>query len=228
MSADGGTTFVRSHAPKVVAAPTIRQDIGQGRPRGFVNPSNILSHGGYRYFLAYTFGYGEQKAGACLFRSSIQATAADWLAYDGQGFNILMSDPYRTAEPSSHTCQPVGSFPGAVGSIVKHKESGTFIAISQLGPTEKHVGGRIAYALSDDLIHWTAFETLVANDSMWSKSCTIRFGYASLLDPTSSDRNFSDVGDAGYVYMTAFNLKDCTIKADRDLVRLPVHITRSR
>ncbi len=45
-SDDGGKTFHQSVPPKVVAAPPFQQDEGQGKRRGFFNPSNIIFHHG--------------------------------------------------------------------------------------------------------------------------------------------------------------------------------------
>ena len=41
-SDDGGQTFHQSVPPKVIAAPPFRQEEGQGKRRGFFNPSNII------------------------------------------------------------------------------------------------------------------------------------------------------------------------------------------
>jgi len=68
-SADSGANFVRAQ-PLVVAAAPFPQDVGQGRHRGFFNPSNIFSDGTYEYFFAATTGWGGQNDGACLFRSA--------------------------------------------------------------------------------------------------------------------------------------------------------------
>jgi hypothetical protein len=52
-------------------------------------------------------------------------------------------------------------------------------------------------------------------------------GYPALLDPSSPSRNFAVTDDDAYVYYTRFNLEDCEIGADRDLVRMPVRLTVS-
>jgi hypothetical protein len=49
-------------------------------------------------------------------------------------------------------------------------------------------------------------------------------GYPSLLDPKSASRNFDDVGDTAFLYFTRVNLEDCRLRANRDLVRMPVRI----
>lgn len=51
-SGDAGRRFDRPATPTVVAAAPFRQDVGQGRHRGFFNPSNIFARGKERFFLA--------------------------------------------------------------------------------------------------------------------------------------------------------------------------------
>lgn len=222
-SFDGGNTFARAKIPEIAAAPGVTEEVGQGTPRGFVNPSNLVEYKGFYYFLAYTFGYGEQKAGACLFRNVDVFDAAGWRAFDGSGFNLQPQDPYRSRGPIP-SCKPVGPFVNAVGSITRDERSGVLIATAQLGPSEKYKGGRVAYATSIDMIHWTSFKTLVENSSMWSGDCQVRFAYASLIDPDTDAINYDVIGTSAYIYMTRFNLTECKIGADRDLVRFRVRV----
>ncbi|MEQ4596878.1 MAG: hypothetical protein ABN488_03760, partial [Methylobacteriaceae bacterium] len=49
-SRDGGRSFTRAAPPAVVAGAPFRQEEGQGRHRGFFNPSNIFGEGRFRYF----------------------------------------------------------------------------------------------------------------------------------------------------------------------------------
>jgi hypothetical protein len=49
--------------------------------------------------------------------------------------------------------------------------------------------------------------------------------YPSLLDPDTPSRNFETVDDRGFVYFTSFNLSNCKVSWDRDLMRLEVVIS---
>jgi hypothetical protein len=49
-------------------------------------------------------------------------------------------------------------------------------------------------------------------------------GYPSLLDPNSVSRNFETVGDNAQLFLTRFNLQNCEVSLDRDLIRFPVKI----
>jgi hypothetical protein len=68
-SSDGGRSFARTHYPAPIAAPPMKSDVDQGRPRGYVNPSNIVFHDGYYYTLIGRSDLGGKKAGRCLFRT---------------------------------------------------------------------------------------------------------------------------------------------------------------
>src|SRR3954453_8906150 len=61
-SSDGGASFPRPKTPQVVAAAPFRQEVGQGRHRGFFNPSNIVTDGALRYMFAATTGWGRQPS----------------------------------------------------------------------------------------------------------------------------------------------------------------------
>ena len=119
--------------PAVVAAAPFRQEVDQGRHRGFFNPSNIVADGRWRYFLASTTGWtrpgSDQEAGVCLFRSDDPADPTRWRAWTGTGFTAAFPDPYLATRASPATCRPVGPFPGPVGAVVRHRGSGAWIAV---------------------------------------------------------------------------------------------------
>ena len=129
-SQDGGKNFVRSH-PLVVAAAPFRQDVGQGRHRGFFNPSNIFSDGTYEYFFAATTGWGGQAFGACLFRSATPNNSASWRAYDGHAFTVRYDNPYAPRFVAPKPCAPISPFVFPVGAIVRARASGVWIAVFQ-------------------------------------------------------------------------------------------------
>ncbi len=61
-SGDSGHSFAPSR-PLVVAGAPFRQEVEQGRHRGFFNPSNIVAHGAYKYSLISTTGWSGQAYG---------------------------------------------------------------------------------------------------------------------------------------------------------------------
>ena len=86
-SEDSGASFAKAK-PRVVAAAPFTQDVEQGRHRGFMNPSNIVTNGGHHYFFAATTGWNSQPYGPCLFRSGDPGDAIAWRAVDGRVFSI--------------------------------------------------------------------------------------------------------------------------------------------
>ena len=97
---------------------------GQGRHRGFFNPSNIYSDGRYEYFFAATTGWDGQPYGACLFRSSTPLDPGSWRAYDGHAYSIRYTDPYRQPDPGVKACAQIGPFTSPVGAVVRLRQSG--------------------------------------------------------------------------------------------------------
>jgi hypothetical protein len=225
-SQDGGLTFEAPREPIVVAGPLSTQDVGQGRHRGFFNPSNIVSHNGHLYVLIATTGGEGQEPGTCLFRTSNIADPTSWRGWDGSDFSVKGYDAYRPHDNEARACKAVARFPISPGSVTRHKGTGIFIATVLQGGAEKSPRSSLAYATSSDLINWSRLTIFYELPSMWSRSCkdSVRYAYASVLDPDSPSGNFDIIGDAVYVYMTRFTVENCRLGSKRDLVRFAVRI----
>ena len=227
-SDDGGRSFTQSDPPAVVAAPPFRQDVGQGRPRGFFNPTNILKRGAYWYALIQTTGWDEQPAGSCLFRTSDLAKPELWMAWDGQAFATRFGDPYRSGAPAgaNATCKPVT--PRAFGSMLAIEGTDLTIAtfLRESGDAERR-SWMLAYSLSSDLITWSAPVDLEPLRYFGSKDCgdTSRYGYPALLDLNTTSRNFDMIGKDAMLFLTRFNVRGCRNSMDRDLVARPIKIS---
>jgi hypothetical protein len=141
-SSDGGASFPRVKTPQVVAAAPFRQEVGQGRHRGFFNPSNIVADGALRYMFAATTGWDGQPSGACLFRTADVADASAWRAWDGEQFSVRYADPYRNSEIPARACRPIEPFPAPVGAVVRHRPSGAWIAVFQAALLDREAKGR--------------------------------------------------------------------------------------
>ena len=211
-STNGGEDFVKA-APLVVAAAPFRQDIGQGRHRGFFNPSNIFSDGTFEYFFAATTGWDGQDSGACLFRSADPQDSGAWRAYDGRDFTIRYSDPYGTDATAVKPCTPIAPFAYPVGAVVRLRGSRLWIAVFQASQNEGAfpVDG-FYYATATDLTHWSAPRLLRAGKTLFSDLCAAGravIAYPSLLDNDAQGRNFDNVGDDAYLYFTVIKVDDC-------------------
>lgn len=229
-SHDGGRSFKVDDPPTVVAAPAFRQDVDQGRHRGFFNPSNIVAKDGAWYALIATTGGEGQKGGVCIYRTTDVSDPKSWRAFDGQDFTVAAVDPYREDTAQAKPCQPLKVLPTNVGSITRHEASGLWLAIFHLGPDAKQgiAGGRVAYTWSKDLMTWSPLQTLMTHPTMWSKDCgdSLRYAYGAVADPASSSRNFETTGDEPYLFMTRMHVTGCKMGPQRDLVRIKVRIVK--
>ncbi len=242
-STDGGADFPRPAA--VVASAPFRQDIDQGRHRGFFNPSNIVSDGRSEYVMASTTGWGgtagvaglapesgqDQEAGVCLFRSATPSDPRSWRAWDGRAFTIAYADPYRGA-PHPAPCAVLVPFPGPVGSVVKVEPGGPWLAVFQA----KADAGAFPlsgfyYATSPDLLRWSAPRLLLAGPTLYDDACRAGgplVSYPVILDPASPSRNFDRAGRTADLYYDVLQTEGCTVTGRRSLVRRRVTIEGAR
>ncbi len=222
-SGDGGESFALG-SPQVVAAIPFTQNVGQGRHRGFFNPSNILFQDGYWYMAAHTTGEGEQKAGTCLFRSSDVDDPTAWKSFDGREFSGPSIDPYRDDTHRYIPCQPMTGV-STLGSISYYSPFSLYLGVFQ-ETDRNHPQGSIAMAWSKDMLHWGSHITLINRPDMSSRNCSDieRYGYPSVLDAEASGRNFDVIGKTPYLFLTRFHVKDCKLSSNRDLVRFELRI----
>jgi hypothetical protein len=231
-STDGGQSFARAGRDPVVASAPFTQDLFQGRHRGFFNPSNIVGDGDYRYFMSSTTGWSGQNFGVCLFRTRDPADPTSWRAWDGSGFSRRFGDPYaarKAALNDERPCQPIPPFQAPVGSILRHRASGQWIATYQAWKDEKyHPVAGIYYATSRDLKAWSTPRLLIAGATNYDDPCKapgMLLGYPSLVDPHSQARNFDDAGDSAQLYYVTLETNGCSITSKRDLLRRAVTIS---
>lgn len=230
-SRDGGRSFGRAAPPVVVAAPPFTQDVGQTRHRGFFNPSNILGDGRWRYALVATTGWNrpgsDQAAGVCLFRSDDPGDPRRWRAWTGGGFTAAFPDPYRAKTRLADSCRPVGPFPGPVGAVVRHRGSGTYVAVFMAAAGGDFPRSGFYWTSSRDLIAWDRPRLLLAGTTLYDDPCKAGgeiIAYPSLIDPAAQGRNFDDVGERALLTYATLRTEGCTVTAERDLVRRPVAI----
>lgn len=226
-SKDGGRSFARFDPPAVVAAAPFRQEVGQGRHRGFFNPSNIFADGPERYMLTSTTGWSGQDAGPCLFRTRTPADPSSWRAYDGQNFSIRYPDPYR-AKPNPAPCRHIRPFPTPVGSVTRHRRTGVWIAVLQAAAAGETYPEPGFYATSSrDLLVWDRPRLILAGRTLYDDPCTSGgrlLAYPSLIDRSAKGRNFDDVGDTADLYYTELRVDGCAVTSDRPLRRRKVDI----
>lgn len=210
-SADEGRDFMRS-APFVVASAPFRQDVEQGRHRGFFNPSNIVRDRTSYYVMISTTGWPDQPFGVCLFRSSDPVDPGSWRAFDGKSFSIRYGDPYVGRLQSPKPCETIAPFVFPVGSLSFHRASGTWIALFQAKAGGAMPLDGFYYAVSRDLRHWSGPKILLAAPTLYNDLCTAGpdiVGYPSLLDPASPSRNYDEVGSDPELFFARMDVSGC-------------------
>ncbi|MDR7038057.1 hypothetical protein J2X36_002812 [Methylobacterium sp. BE186] len=230
-SGDGGRSFRRASPPAVVAAAPFRQEVDQGRHRGFFNPSNIVAQGRWRYMLASTTGWdrpgSDQDSGVCLFRTATPDDPTSWRAWTGAGFAAAFPDPYAARARLPDTCRPVAPFPAPVGAVVRHRGTGAFIAVFMAKAGGEFPQSGFYWTSSRDLLAWDKPRLLMAGATLYDDPCTAPGGliaYPSLLDPSAEGRNFDDAGDTAILTYATLRTEGCRITSERDLLRRPVAI----
>lgn len=226
-SGQGGLSFARDKKSTIVASYPYRQETGQGRHRGFFNPSNIFSDGEWKYTFIATTGWSGQKHGACLFRTKTPGDAASWRAWDGKSFSVHAGDFYAgTADPLK-VCEPIAPFVTPVGAVVKHIPSGAWIAVMQASPHDQFFSESGIWATaSRDLFHWSKPVLVAAGKTLYDNPCGagLLVAYPSLIDRHSPARNFDTSGDSADLYYATLRVDGCAVTSDRDLVRRKVSI----
>jgi hypothetical protein len=235
-STDTGNSYTQPAAPDhLVASVPYRYVPGDAR-YGYFSPSNIIEKDGWYYdIILVSAEYKRQKGGVCLIRTQTLGDPRSWRAWDGEGFNAQFVDPYRESpEPTvSHVCEPIGQ--GQITdlnrSIVYATNAGKYVMIGKTRAFAAPVGGQtpgIFYTTSDDLIHWTDRQFLMATEDATTYTCGDPefLLYPALLDSNSPDRNFDSTDGNLYLYLTKGRHENCiSITWKRDMVRYPIQIS---
>ncbi len=227
-SDDGGRSFEPTPDP-LVAASTYRYR-PRAAPTGIFTPSNIVGKGdGYYYALVVSREPGG-ATGSCLIRTDDPFVPSSWRAWDGNEFRTGFGNPYRVTP--GRPCASV-----ARSEIVEMHESLTYntyldryllVGLASLpGPTGKLVTG-VYFSLSRDLIHWTRRRLMMKATVIQTFRCGGRnpIAYPSLIDPRSDSQTFATTGRRPYLYFTRLNYEQCSQSLNRDLVRLPIEISK--
>lgn len=240
VSHDGGATYTRTPAPAgLVATDPYPYDATSG-PAGIGETTNVVyARDGYYYVLADAYPRGAQQQGGCVLRTRTLGDPTSWRAWDGSGFSVRFIDPYvETSEPpEAHVCTPVTGGAISSSSLVYSTYFGKYLLTGISVVPDPQNGSNVTgffYSTSDDLVHWSQFRLLMEGNIWWDFTCGSANPvlYPSLIDPTSPSRNYSVMGQQGYLFFTRFNMFDysggCNITLDRDMIRIPVQFTAPR
>ena len=114
--------------------------------------------------------------------------------------------------PAAKPCEPIKPFSYAVGSLVRHRATGAWIAVFQAKKGDTFPFDGFYVATSRDLLHWDAPKLLLAGPTLYDDLCTAGpsiIGYPAMLDEGTPARNFDEVGDHPDLLFTTITVSDC-------------------
>jgi hypothetical protein len=230
-SDDSGARFTKLD-PLVMAATPFPSERGQGRHRGFFNPSNIVERNGAHFALIATTGWEGQPSGACLFRSEAIASG-EWRAYDGKGFSARFGDPYREGAGKNPHCAVLPPFPAPIGGLARLRGKNIYLAVyqAQKGMPDGFGGNYpvsgFYLAASRDLLRWERPSLVHETATLYDPPCGtgVQRSYPVLIDEKSESRNFEDIGEEALLFYTEMRIDGCTQTSDRKLIARKVRIS---
>ena len=245
VSTDGGRSYRRQGARNgLVAAVPYRYEPDLG-VEGFRNPSQIVRNpaDGYYYALVQQDVLARpgvaREGGNCMIRTRNLADPTSWRAPDESGaYTRRLVDPYTESDgsPRTHLCgtyiqtRPGGSplHPGL--SWNTHLRRWLLIGGDQVDVRTDPAGTKwgVYLSVSKDLITWTTQRLVFARNMAFVHNCgdPDPIMYPSLIDHTSASRSFETSGSRAYLYYTVQHYVGCQQTLDRDLVRVPIAISK--
>jgi hypothetical protein len=219
LSLDGGYHFGSVNAPAnyVVGLP-FEYEIDQG-PEGYSVDTNIVKAGEWYYAMATDWPWppncGQVGTTNCLvqfggspIRTSNLLDSSSWRGWNGKDFSVSFADPYLgpVQNPEEHVYTPV-PYMYYVNAINTYEPAHLFVA-TLWDPWNTAYGPEGLYlSTSTDLVNWTQPTLVVTQAELLAKEPKGNWGYAyfSLLDPASTDANFSSISNQPYLYYVRFN-----------------------
>jgi len=212
-SNDGGYHFGSVKPPRNYILSVPYQYVVNGGPEGYSIDTNVVKAGDWYYAVATGWGWPANcffqennclvYGGAAPIRASDITDPTSWRAWNGQDFNVSFADPYPgpVGDPFEHIFMPIPAI-GYVNAINFHPASGLFVA-TLIDPYDNFYGPPGLYlSTSPDLINWSQAVLVVTIADLLAKEPSGNWSYAyfSLLDPNTSDANFSTITDTPYIY----------------------------
>jgi len=219
VSRDGGYHFLSLPPPTnyIVGLP-YTYEIDRG-PEGYSIDTNVIKVGRWYYAMATDWewppGCGNPGTTPCLVPfggSPVRTTnildPSSWRGWDGQSFSVSFVDPYRAPvqRPEDHIYTPV-PYMYYVNAINYFTPGHVFVA-TLWDPFNTAYGPEGLYlSTSTDLINWRTPILVVTQAQVLARepSGNWSYQYFSLLDPRSSDANFSTLGDEPSLYYVRFD-----------------------
>lgn len=223
VSNDAGRTYADA-SPRLIATGPEKYTPNAGLV-GVFTPSNIVKNPADGFY--YTFVYRivrQQQIGDCLLRTKHLGDAASWRAWTGgTSFGQAFVNPYTT--PGATICTPINH--GPPGDFQPNSLLYSTVARQWLFVGQAVEGAY--FMLSPNLINWTQPRLFWRAQVTWDYTCgkPDPIAYPSVIDSTSTSRNFETIGSTAYLYYTQFHYSNCEQTMDRDLVRVPIEVKPS-
>jgi hypothetical protein len=211
VSNDGGYHFGSFKAPANYILSVPYEYIVNDGPEGYSIDTNVVKKGDWYYAVATGWGWPNNcwtsnclvLGGAAPIRTNNILDPTSWRAWNGQDYTVSFDDPYLlpVVDPLEHIFTPVPTL-GYVNAINFHPASNLFVA-TLLDIWDNYYGPPGLYlSTSPDLIQWSQPTLVVTIADLLAKEPPGNWSYAyfSLLDPNSSDSNFSTITDEPYLY----------------------------
>lgn len=221
MSHDGGYHFNSFTPPANYILSLPFPYLVNSGPEGYSIDTNIIKSGDWYYAIAtgwnWPVGCGDFSScfvhgGASPIRTNNITDPKSWRGWSGGDFSVQFTDPYAgpVVDPLDHVFTPVPIIDYA-NSISYHPASGLFVA-TLIDPFNQAYGPEGIYlSTSPNLVSWSQPVLVVTIDKLLTHEPpgNWTYAYASLLDDTSTDPNFSTIGDTPYLYYVRSDNNNC-------------------
>ena len=200
VSRDSGATWAHARPPPghLVAAVPYGYNESQ-LAYGWGDPSNILRRDDGFYYAAIwnRNQVGLQAPGVCVMRTADLSDPASWRAWNGAAFAVSFVSPYTMAPgtEAEHVCAVTNLPSCPIGGWAWSSWLNKYIATLDCS---LQAGSQFYFALSDDLITWSALTPFYSNKDLPKNASAMvtSMSYPAFLDPSAdaADANFQTIG----------------------------------
>ncbi len=220
LSKDGGYHFASFGAPANYVAGVPYTYVANSGPEGYSIDTNIVKAGDWCYAVATGWSwpgncnnYCRVYGGGSPIRTSNILDPSSWRAWNGQEFSVSFADPYlgSIAHPFDHIFSPI-FYLANVNAINVDGKSGLFVATIADPFNDQYGPPGLYLSTSPDMVQWSTPTLVVTIAQLLAKEPKggdWTYGYFSLLDPNSTDDNFSTITDNPYLYYVRSDNSHC-------------------
>lgn len=235
VSHDGGNSYSAPAPPdNFIATLAPRYTIDFGRV-GLYGADGPIKKGSYYYAFTIIQQPDPQDTGVCVMRTPNITDPESWRGWDGTSFSLRFRNPFyeSTAPAATHGCEPISrdNLLQIERSVTYNTALGKYVMVGnsvRFDPSLSRYVYGFYFSTSDDLLHWSMRQLVMEVTTATIHQCggPDVVAYPSILDPTSTDRNFRVTGATPYIYYIRIHYDAlCNQTLDRDLLRLPLQFS---